>query len=82
MTVVVLWRVEVPRKCSSRCTQSTDPSSFRNLWSSPVWVLEEKVLLGLIGFFFFVTLRVGQVAHVGNTWGSGIIWAAVSLIAP
>lgn len=82
MTVVVLWRVEVPRKCSSRCAQATDPSSFRNLWSCPVWVLEEQVLLSLIGSFFFVTLRVGQVAHVAHTWGLGIIWVVVSLIAP
>ena len=79
MTVVVLWRIEVPRKCSSRCAQATDPSSFRNLWSCPVWVLEEQVLLGLIGFLFFfvfVTLLVGQIAHVAHTW------AVVSLIAP
>lgn len=27
--------------------------------------------------FFFVTLREGQVADVGNTWGLGIIWGAV-----
>ena len=58
MTVVVLWRVEVPPKCSSRCAQATDPSSFRNLWSCPVWVLEEQVLLGLICFFLFVCLFV------------------------